>query len=240
MPAKSTTRRRIRETIVAVGLSEDVFIIGRGAKNNFSEIHYRPYGYNAEVQKEYSIQYCDEIVAIWEIGRRIRKTASIDLNWEGLNWRDVHELRIKKIRIQDSDESTEVAVMPIDSFESYLMLRYDGKEKETFYTNRKEGDRVEIFTNRYERDPKLRKQAIALHGTKCQVCGFSFAEKYGKLGNGYIEVHHIKPISEGVRDVNPKTDLVCLCSNCHRMIHHNRSHVMTVDELKDLIKNDDR
>jgi 5-methylcytosine-specific restriction enzyme A len=51
----------------------------------------------------------------------------------------------------------------------------------------------------------------------------SFAEKYGKLGSGFIEAHHLRPIaslkegSAAVYDV--KKDLAVLCSNCHRMIH---------------------
>ena len=51
----------------------------------------------------------------------------------------------------------------------------------------------------------------------------SFGETYGELGNGYIEAHHLRPISsleEGVPmryDIN--TDFAVLCSNCHRMIH---------------------
>ena len=55
------------------------------------------------------------------------------------------------------------------------------------------------------------------------ICGFDFEEKYGELGKGYIEVHHIKPLSEIDEEVvvNPETDLICVCSNCHRKIHNN-------------------
>ena len=39
---------------------------------------------------------------------------------------------------------------------------------------------------------------------------------------------------QGVAEVNPETDLVCLCANCHRMMHRSREHVMTVEELSEL------
>ena len=70
----------------------------------------------------------------------------------------------------------------------------------------KERTRIQTY---YERNPKLRKEALRIHGTQCKVCGFSFAEKYGKLGEGYIEIHHLKPHSsvKGEREINPKAIL---------------------------------
>ena len=92
-------RNKIIETIKVVGLDINDFLVGSGARNNSSEIHYRPYKYNPlkDPRKEYSVQYADDIVAIWEIGKRIDKHASIDLNWEELCWKDIRELRIKEI-----------------------------------------------------------------------------------------------------------------------------------------------
>ena len=70
------------------------------------------------------------------------------------------------------------------------------------------------------------------------VCDFDFEEVYGELGKDFIEVHHTKPLSslEHEVEVNPEEDLVCLCSNCHRMIHRNRNKIMTVEELKKLME----
>jgi 5-methylcytosine-specific restriction protein A len=44
----------------------------------------------------------------------------------------------------------------------------------------------------------------------------------GKLGEGFIEAHHLKQIAElrgKVIELNPKQDFCVLCSNCHSMIH---------------------
>jgi 5-methylcytosine-specific restriction protein A len=58
-----------------------------------------------------------------------------------------------------------------------------------------EGARTRVEVNRYERDPGVRLAAIQIHGTRRQVCGFSFAEVYGERGTDYIEIHHPKPLS---------------------------------------------
>lgn len=42
------------------------------------------------------------------------------------------------------------------------------------YQPRTEGEKVHIDTTKYERDPKLREQAIKYHGTKCAACNFDF------------------------------------------------------------------
>ena len=61
--------------------------------------------------------------------------------------------------------------------------------------------------------------------------------KYGQLGKGYIEVHHIKPLSKLDEEivVNPETDLICVCSNCHRMLHRFKGYIVSVEELKQII-----
>lgn len=69
---------------------------------------------------------------------------------------------------------------------------------------------------------------------ECSVCGFNFQEFYGDLGKGFIEVHHIQPLSENKEEVetNPKTDLAVLCANCHRMVHRKKGMTLSIEELK--------
>ncbi|HDF5578078.1 TPA: HNH endonuclease [Clostridioides difficile] len=103
---------------------------------------------------------------------------------------------------------------------------------------RKEGKVKYVYGKQYERNPKNRIEAIKYHGTKCVVCGFDFEKTYGNRGKGYIEIHHIRPLSSVGKEsnINPKTDLVPICSNCHRMIHRKKDSVLSIDELKQLIK----
>lgn len=95
--------------------------------------------------------------------------------------------------------------------------------------------RVEV--NRYERNPEARRACLAHHGTTCAVCGFSFEIKYGEIGKDFIHVHHIVPVSQLGADyeLDPVTDLVPLCANCHAMAHHGVSIPRTVAELRRII-----
>lgn len=79
-----------------------------------------------------------------------------------------------------------------------------------------------------ERNQRLvqrrKEQFRKLHGRLfCEVCGFDFAEVYGKRGEGFIECHHTRPLhSLKPGDKTRLADLALLCSNCHRMIHASR------------------
>lgn len=42
---------------------------------------------------------------------------------------------------------------------------------------------------RVERNPRLARAAKRYHGTTCKVCGFNFADRYGEIGEGFIEAH---------------------------------------------------
>ncbi|MFC4808821.1 HNH endonuclease [Paenibacillus sp. GCM10023250] len=90
----------------------------------------------------------------------------------------------------------------------------------------------------YERNPRNRQKAIAIHGTTCKACGFNFSKVYGEHGAGYIEVHHIIPLHQfqESKPIDPSTDLTVLCSNCHRMIHRYKLHYLSIDELKQMIE----
>lgn len=84
-----------------------------------------------------------------------------------------------------------------------------------------EGAVRQITVNAYERDPKVRRRCIAAHGTDCCVCGFSFGDRYGSVADGYIHVHHLRPLAEvgGEHVVDPVLDLRPVCPNCHAVLH---------------------
>lgn len=101
-----------------------------------------------------------------------------------------------------------------------------------------EGAKKTISVNVYERDPHARRLCISHHGASCSVCGFDFGKVYGEIGNGFIHVHHLKPLSEIKRKykVDPISDLRPVCPNCHAMIHRDKENMMTIQELQKLIK----
>lgn len=48
----------------------------------------------------------------------------------------------------------------------------------------------------------------------------------------------IKPISTFTEEqqVDPQTDLITVCANCHRMIHRKPNDILTIEELKIMIQ----
>lgn len=96
---------------------------------------------------------------------------------------------------------------------------------------------IRVPANRYERSPEAKAVAIAHHGSSCHVCGFDFEATYGSEGAGFIHVHHTVPASRLVSDyeIDPITDLIPLCANCHYMAHRGRLTPYTVAELRAMI-----
>jgi len=109
-----------------------------------------------------------------------------------------------------------------------------------------EGKRQQVNITRYERDPEDRKKALQRDNYECQVCHMNFEAVYGEIGKEYIEVHHLYPVCNMGEDyhfdaLDLEKGLVCLCSNCHSMIHRGGrfeeregKRVMIPMNLKDL------
>lgn len=114
-------------------------------------------------------------------------------------------------------------------------IETEKSQEDSYY---KDGKIIEYYGTRYERNPINRARALEIHGTTCKACGFNFENAYGERGKDFIEVHHVLPLhSTGTEiEINPETDLVPVCSNCHRMIHRKKSEILTIEELKKLLK----
>ena len=98
-----------------------------------------------------------------------------------------------------------------------------------------EGAKKTVQVNRYERNPEARAKCLEIHGTRCKICEMSFAETYGTFAKDFIHVHHITSLSEisDSYEVNPETDLLPVCPNCHAMLHRQENGIpMKVDRLK--------
>lgn len=101
-----------------------------------------------------------------------------------------------------------------------------------------EGKEYFIRHRAKERNKKIvvQKKIIALKNDpllRCEICDFSFVEKYGKRGEWFAEVHHKMPLAS-LRE-STKTildDLAIVCSNCHRILHRKGHRTLEVDELK--------
>lgn len=112
-------------------------------------------------------------------------------------------------------------------------LRHSMIEEEYFT----EGREVLVLHLRKERNKRavLRKKQAAMRSGSlaCEACGFDFEVKYGALGKGFAECHHLAPMAELKAESKIKlSDLAIVCANCHRMLHRKRD--MTVEGLRSL------
>jgi predicted HNH restriction endonuclease len=111
-----------------------------------------------------------------------------------------------------------------------LQLNIKAKTQDSF----DEGFKVEIVREIAKRDKAVVIAAKEKYGTKCSVCKFDFGKTYGLHGDGFIEMHHLFPISLGKRKTKVE-DLLPVCPNCHRMLHRG-SVLLEIEELKEIIK----
>ncbi len=89
--------------------------------------------------------------------------------------------------------------------------------------------------NRRLVEERKRKALLRFGELRCEVCNFSFEDRYGARGTGFIEAHHTKPVETLVENARTKLeDLALLCANCHRMIHSGRPW-LTLEELRHLV-----
>lgn len=84
-----------------------------------------------------------------------------------------------------------------------------------------EGERHSVVLSKPERNRYNRAICLQFHGFACFGCGLKMDEIYGPIGSGVIHVHHLVPLSDldGPVRVDPISDLVPLCPNCHNIVH---------------------
>lgn len=107
-----------------------------------------------------------------------------------------------------------------------------------------EGAITQVSRNFRERNPNLRQELIDRKLSDngrlaCCVCDMDFQTIYGDFGSNYIHVHHLHPLSLGIRETNGLIDLVSVCPNCHAMLHIGRTldeGPRTPEELRIIMK----
>jgi len=147
------------------------------------------------------------------------------------------KLRIKKINPHLEDKlllKVRDRWFAIDSSDFHDLSGTDEAEQGIRYV---EGAVQSVLVNSYERNKEAREKCIEIYGCKCYVCGFSFEDKYGDIGKGFIHVHHEIPLSEIKKEykVDPNSDLKPLCANCHAIIHRFKAQ-LEVEDLIDILR----
>jgi len=100
-----------------------------------------------------------------------------------------------------------------------------------------EGARRSIQVNAYERNAKARTVCIQHYGTACSICEMDFGSEYGPDAEGYIHVHHLKPLSKLKKsyEIDPVRDLRPVCPNCHAVLHLGGS-TRSIEDVETMLK----
>ena len=156
-------------------------------------------------------------------------------------YQDALEGQIK----QDVHVRNGIAFLP-----GYIQVIHEGKtvvpsplERTSFEAARSkgrsllEGKPIEVALTFYERDPLARAECLRHYGFRCSVCDLLLQEIYGFLGESFIHVHHLQPLSEieQEHEIDPIRDLRPVCPNCHAMLHQ-RTPPVTIEELRHIVE----
>ena len=118
----------------------------------------------------------------------------------------------RPLRSPDAQADIYITDMRVTSLPSFVPERFAAEwaKAQTFV----EGNRTAVKLNRAERNPRLRKAALAYHGEQCQKCGLEPDVK------AVLEVHHdAQHIANGGERATKVEDVMVVCRNCHAAIH---------------------
>ena len=99
-----------------------------------------------------------------------------------------------------------------------------------------EGARRLVYVNSYERSRSAREACKRIHKPICAACGFDFGIAYGSGFIGYIHVHHLVRLADIGEEyqVDPRTDMIPVCPNCHAVIH-SQNPPLSIDAVRKLL-----
>ena len=159
----------------------------------------------------------DAALQIYEEALEVAESVE-DLSW--MNFFDTQKQRcLAKLKKAISSGIEKVVEIFPDEVDSSAVFR--------------EGAVRQVSINSYERNSVARKKCIEYYGISCFVCEFNFGKAFGKLGEGFIHVHHLKPLSEigEEYEVNPIEDMRPVCPNCHAMLHRHAAP-LSIEQVK--------
>jgi 5-methylcytosine-specific restriction protein A len=150
--------------------------------------------------------------------------------FEETPWKNVCALKMLNRDNISSSELSEIIRKTTSVTSTFLKVTDTDLKNQTF----KEGKSYDVALTKFERNSAARRLCVKHHGATCNICGFDFFKTYGEIGRGFIHVHHKNPISQKAEnyEINPITDLVPVCPNCHAMLHSSKDNILPVEELK--------
>jgi len=135
-----------------------------------------------------------------------------------------NEFKNEKPRFSQIAQTIKITISNPELIESLSRIENDDMESVV------EGQVLYKLHKYRERNKKIvsKKKANSLKKfgkLECEICGFDFHLKYGELGYGFIECHHMVPLY-ALNSVTETRldDLALVCANCHRMLHRRISN----------------
>jgi predicted HNH restriction endonuclease len=174
--------------------------------------------------------------AALDIGLRATVRNNVDDSWANR-----HPIKIEVLRAADVDAVRPLLLHAVSQIATanlptaYRGLRF--AQETPPQSSYPEGSKRAIIVNAYERNTLARLACISYYGLQCSVCDLDFGQQYGVIGEGFIHVHHLLPLSSVGPNykVDPKQDMRPVCPNCHEMLHR-RQPPYSIKELKDIVK----
>ncbi len=166
----------------------------------------------------------------------VRKQEFSEATLKRLTWHNTGYRFGKRFGDWTDEEIIQVYEMLANLFRLHDKIGVDGKSRQPEEIaedeSLPEGAAHSVLVNSYERNPEARRKCLAIYGPICRVCKFDFGRKYGPVAEGFIHVHHLKPLSEigGRYMVDPEKDLRPVCPNCHAVLHM-RNPPFSIEEV---------
>ncbi|HRI22652.1 MAG TPA: HNH endonuclease [Panacibacter sp.] len=134
-------------------------------------------------------------------------------------------------------EEEDLIGINIENISAEIVEKFQPQDEELLFPEGKAKYALHLYKERNKKLVALKKK-LAFDKNPllpCEICFSSFKEKYGDIGEGFIEAHHVFPISELKEGTETKLeDLILVCPNCHKMIHRKRPW-LTIEQMKNFL-----
>lgn len=94
-------------------------------------------------------------------------------------------------------------------------------------------DIISSSVTTYQRDPSVKAWVFKNSNWICECCKKN-SPFISNDGNPFLEVHHMKRLSDGGSDT--VNNVVALCPNCHREIHYGINSSLLVEQIYNTVK----
>ena len=178
----------------------------------------------------------------WHVGIRFEVLQEYPV----VAWEELDTPALRPLRKQLQASGTSLKVETVSALETFWIDQAPSHSSDASdYPDEITGTNVEslpegaiktVKVNQYERNSKARRLCVKHYKPICSVCSFDFGKVYGPLGEGFIHVHHLKPLNEigQTYKVDPIQDLRPVCPNCHAMLHRG-GNTLDINSLRRLL-----